>query len=864
MKKLIVMVAAASMAVELLSETPIWVFKPNATPADGGAGKIVSSDDVWELNVRIVKSSARTLSLGANTDAEKVAGGHAFVRGEGDLDLRGAITRENTSETWTLVNLAYGALGRGPASGFVAQGSLYAPTTLTSMNWCFVCNDGCFQSFTNVVVESPSFTTLSGRAFVEGVNTNLDRLVFKTPAMTTIPDNGFSVSWANPDNAEQPKLWGSSYDEWNLTGVESVGKNAFFGRHIHGTLVLPKVKTIGLQAFHQCTNVVKVVLSPDKKRLTCIDEKAFFQNQWGSNRYVTDSTLREVVMGGAFGFTIKTNAFRNQMALSSVSFTGAKPRFDIESDGIAFGGTNPAKSIAFYVPHNAEWADVIAMATPATFEEKTAWSAAHPDYLPIWGVIPASVFHTANDQYIGFYSRRVTRPKFFFDERLGDDAIFESLGPYPAASDGSWPTNNLFRISATVGAGGTFSRWYGDMPKDLCEQQTIEVSGDRLVDVRWLLPRITHPWTVNTTTKTISNGIWELHVDFPGGNLLRLGNTTSGSWDEDGRALTGVGSGYLDLGGSITDASDRRYTIVDVQGGHYSLGSSATKAGPTVFISPGTISGDLYKYKHLSSSRVEDSNLEVVVIDEPHVTGGFSVGWMFGGTKVQYLQIIVPKLPSIANRAFDRYGGTRCEFNLSTCDFSSVTNIGEYAFYFCSGARGAIDLPSIKCLGGRAFYACEDLQAVYLATNRHEEITSIGDNAFQDCISLEKIVLNQADGTTCPGSGFAGCSAIKEVRFLGPPPTHESLVNMLSALKETAGVKPCCVYGSRYQVSDGRSWSSLASTPTIDEYDAFAGEVDDLCGVFRKNPISTPTLGCAWIIYMASPWDPNGLRLIFR
>ena len=855
-----VLIAAAVLQTVGVFASPTWTFIPaGASVTDGSAGTIASSDGVWELNVLVASASNKTLSLGSKKDSQQTGGGHAFVRGSGDLDLRGAVTRANTSEAWKITHITWGALGRGASSGFVGQGSLFAPTTLVSLNRCFACVDSCYQSFTNVVIESSAFNQLYEQVFTSGVDTNLNRLVFKTPALATIPNNGISVSWANPDNASQPKLWGSSYDEWDLTGVTSIGDYAFFGRHIHGTLNLPKISSIGNFAFHECTNIVRALLSPDLKLLKYVGMKAFNQNQWGTNRYVDDSTLREVVMGGAFGFTITTNAFSSQKALSSVSFTGAKPIYDINDGGIVFGTTSrPAKSMAFYVPDNEEWADVIAQATPATDAEKSAWSAAHPDYLPIWGVIPASVFHTANDQYIGYYAKRIKKPELFFDARLGDNATFESLGPWPAASDGSWPTNNSFRITATVGAGGTFTRWYGDMPKDLCRQQSIEVTGDRLVDVKWLLPRITHPWTFDTVTKTISNGIWVLHVYYASSSRLTLGNET-GTWHEYGRTLTGTGSGYLDLGGPITDANGNNYTIINLQGGDYGLGGTETKAGPSVFVSPGTLTGDFLKYRHFQSSQASYSDLEVVVTDEPNIPGGFANGWWFNNTKVRYLQFIVPKVPNISNNTFNRYGMSPIDINFSQCDFSGVTNVGTQAFYFSTGARGAVDLPSVKRLGEAAFYGAEGIQGVCLATNRHSAIEAVGSQAFRGCLSLEKVVLNQAAGTTWPANGFTECP-LREIRFLCPPPTLESLRNMLNSIVETTGGKQCTVYGSR---ANG-TWSALASEPTVEELAAFTGDAADLFGVFRKNPTTTPALGNAWIVNRLSPWDPRGFLMRLR
>lgn len=848
--------------------SPDWTFVPAGTPANGGSGTITSSDGMWTLNVRVTDASKKTLSLGQYLDTNAKGGGHAKVSGSGDLDLRGTIIRSGTSETWTLTHLTYGCIGRGETSGFTDPASFYAPTTLQTMHQCFMCTSTDYhQAFTNVVVDAPNFNKLStDKIFIlgSGVDTNLWRLVFKTPALATIPNNGFSVSWANPDNEQQLKLWGSNFGEWDLTGVTSLGDYGFFGRHIGGTLNLPKVQKIGYDAFYNTTNMTKALLSPELKQLRLIDQNAFFENQWGSNHYVDQATLREVVMGGAFGFTIKTNAFCGQTALTYVTFTGAKPIYDIQDDGVVFGrrgsSGQKAKTMAFYVPNNAEWADVIAQATPATDAERQAWSTAHPDHDPIWGVVPASVFHTANDQYLGFYAPRIKAPKFIYDTRTGDGATFESLGPYPAAADGSWPTNNSFRITAVIGAGGTFDRWYGDMPKEFIRQQTVVATGDKFMDIRWLLPRITRQWTYDTSARLLKNAYWELHAYPKSGTALYLGSQT-GDWNGKGRSLTEKGGGYLDLGGPIVGTDGKSYAIVDLVSGSGGLGATATKPGPTVCITPGTLTGAFLNYQHFSG---ETQTLEALIVDEPAVTTGFdnNSGWLLGGRQLRYLQFIVPKLGKVGRNAFNQWDMPDVEMNFSTFDLSSVTNVDYQAFYFCRKARGALDLPKLKVFGDYAFYGCGSLPCAYLATNRHEAVETIGSQIFRDCLSLEKLELNLASGTVCPENFLYGSTAVREIRFLGLPPTRESLANLLRYAPETEGAKGCTVYGSTWQVAPGGlTWASLASVPTAGESAAYVGET--LLGIFRRD-LSKPTKGSAWLVARDSPWDPRGMFLIVR
>ena len=74
---------------------------------------------------------------------------------------------------------------------------------------------------------------------------------------------------------------------------------------------------------------------------------------------------------------------------------------------------------------------------------------------------------------------------------------------------------------------------------------------------------------------------------------------------------------------------------------------------------------------------------------------------------------------------------------------NSVTSIGQYAFYNCSG------LTSITIPAG---------------------VTSIGDYVFQSCIFLTSITIGS--GVTSIGVGaFQNCSGLKSINFLGAPPT---------------------------------------------------------------------------------------------
>ncbi len=65
---------------------------------------------------------------------------------------------------------------------------------------------------------------------------------------------------------------------------------------------------------------------------------------------------------------------------------------------------------------------------------------------------------------------------------------------------------------------------------------------------------------------------------------------------------------------------------------------------------------------------------------------------------------------------------------------SSVTSIGRFAFYFCSGLTSVNILDSVTSIGFCAFELCSGLTSVTIPGS----VTSIGNYAFQDCTSLAK------------------------------------------------------------------------------------------------------------------------------
>ena len=91
---------------------------------------------------------------------------------------------------------------------------------------------------------------------------------------------------------------------------------------------------------------------------------------------------------------------------------------------------------------------------------------------------------------------------------------------------------------------------------------------------------------------------------------------------------------------------------------------------------------------------------------------------------------------------------------------SSVTSIGNNAFYGCSGLT-TLNLPSnVTSIGDRAFGYCSNLTSVDLPSS----ITKMGDFVFFYCEKLSNVNL-PSDITTISSGAFGGCSSLKNIEL---------------------------------------------------------------------------------------------------
>ena len=89
---------------------------------------------------------------------------------------------------------------------------------------------------------------------------------------------------------------------------------------------------------------------------------------------------------------------------------------------------------------------------------------------------------------------------------------------------------------------------------------------------------------------------------------------------------------------------------------------------------------------------------------------------------------------------------------------NSVTSIGEFAFYFCSGLTSIVIPNSVTDIGWWAFYGCSGLSSIDIPNS----VTDIGENAFYGCSSLTSVTIPNSM-TYIGDYVFAGCSSLTSI-----------------------------------------------------------------------------------------------------
>ena len=115
--------------------------------------------------------------------------------------------------------------------------------------------------------------------------------------------------------------------------------------------------------------------------------------------------------------------------------------------------------------------------------------------------------------------------------------------------------------------------------------------------------------------------------------------------------------------------------------------------------------------------------------------------------------VIPSSVTSIGNRAF--WG---CSGLTSVTIPNSVTSIGDKAFVGCTGLSSVTIPNSVTSIGDAAFGGCSGLTSVTIPNS----VTSIGESAFKSCSGLISVTIPNSV-TAIEGSAFSGCSGLTSV-----------------------------------------------------------------------------------------------------
>ena len=102
---------------------------------------------------------------------------------------------------------------------------------------------------------------------------------------------------------------------------------------------------------------------------------------------------------------------------------------------------------------------------------------------------------------------------------------------------------------------------------------------------------------------------------------------------------------------------------------------------------------------------------------------------------------------------------------------ASVTSIGDFAFFLCSGLTSVTIPNSVTSIGDRAFLRCSELTSVTIPNS----VTSIGYSAFYGCSGLTSITIGNSV-TSIGERAFGDCSSLTSITCLGTtPPEADNL-----------------------------------------------------------------------------------------
>lgn len=792
MKKILtflVGIAALAMAHAdgLPDDRPAWIYIPSEGVISNDNTIGVSCDFV--LNVSVLCASNRTLAVGRGQPGDAyVMRGNNLAAGS-ILDLSEPIA-DADGKSWTIekFNRRCFLRNESPVRTFVAPQEL---TTIAEKQFDYPNRPGRLD----ITLDCPNLAVLPN-----GFTSGADLLQLNIPNCRTL------------DSYALPKFDEQDVSAWDLSGVEVAGLAAFAWAKPRGTLRLPRVQRVET-TFITKGDLTRLELGNNGNTLKRVEP------------FVCNS-FRELVLGCASGCKIATNSFTSAR-LERVWLQGEVPTFI--GDDLVFGAEHQkARSMVFYVPETAEWRDAVGEITELTDEEIAAFSAEHPDWEAPVGVVPPDVFHTADEQYIGFseVSSCELSVICYSKDAYGRHTITVDGKPFKG---GDLPKGSLVTITAEPKKATTRVRWEGKLPDGTRPKgRTISF---RLMKDTSLRLRFSPQWEVDVTPQipTISDGVWTLLVDIvtgqagssdrrlkvgyrPPRNHSRPDLRTIFPWVYPAGDPPPPPCAELDLSGPVVTRGNEsdRWTIVEIVDEAF----RGMPSGLVSFYAPETLT--YYGGQIFNGS----TTLENMVFNCPDLVGEFGRwGWSLGDCNLRRLVINAPQLTRFGAQNFARSSFDSSDF--AEWDLTGVVDLGECSLragqFNAVGIRGALRLPNVEFVGRSAFLHQKRITSAELGTNG--KLLSLGKTIFWgNDGSLKKIDFGFSSAFTVDPEVLYvtddSALAVEEFWFSGRAPSVETLDRLL-ALRELGedAEKPIKIFVPLTE----SSWRALTKPIAADE-----------------------------------------------
>ena len=189
----------------------------------------------------------------------------------------------------------------------------------------------------------------------------------------------------------------------------------------------------------------------------------------------------------------------------------------------------------------------------------------------------------------------------------------------------------------------------------------------------------------------------------------------------------------------------------------------------------------------------------------------------------------------------------------------SVTSIGDFAFYKCSGLTSVTIPNSVTSIGNQAFYYCSGLTSVTIPNS----VTSIGSGAFSGCSGLTSVTIPNSV-TYIGDHAFSSCSGLTSVTI----PNSVTSIGWY-AFQGCSGLTSVTIPNSVTSIGQGAfSYCSGLTSVTVGTsvtdigYEAFRG-CSGLTSVTIPNSVTSIGHGAFWLCTgLTSVTIPNSVTSI--